>query len=180
MRVINRRDPIAHGFIDCFLEGGLTGGDRADLGTHQAHACDIERLAFHVDCAHVDHALHAEARADGGGRDSVLASAGFGDDAFFAKPLGDEDLPEGVVDLVCAGVKEVFAFEVNFRAAQLLRPSLGEIKWRRAADIMMQEIVQLGMKGRIIFGRLIGGRKFLQGSHQRLRHKHAAELAVVA
>jgi hypothetical protein len=30
----------------------------------------------------------------------VLASSGFGDDAFFAEPLGDEDLPEGVVDLV--------------------------------------------------------------------------------
>ena len=180
MRVINRRDPIAHGFIDRFLQGGLTGGDRADLGTHQAHACDVERLAFHVDGAHVDHALHAEARADGGGRDSVLACAGFGDDALFAKPFGDEDLPEGVVDLVSAGVKEVFALEVNFRSAQFLRPALGEIKWRRAADIVMEEVVQLGMEGRIIFRRFISGRQFLQGSHQRLWHKHAAELAVVA
>ena len=102
------------------------------------------------------------------------------DDAFFAKPFGDEDLPEGVVDLVSAGVKEVFALEVNFRSAQLLRPALGEIKWRRAPDIVVQEIVELGMKGRIIFCRLIGGCQFLQGSHQRLRHKHAAKLAEVA
>ena len=32
--VIDRGDPVAHRFIDRFLEGGLSGGDGADLGPH--------------------------------------------------------------------------------------------------------------------------------------------------
>jgi hypothetical protein len=40
----------------------------------------------------------------------VLACAGFGDDAGLAHAAGEEDLADGVVDFVGAGVEEVFAF----------------------------------------------------------------------
>ena len=180
MRVVNRRHPVAHGFVDGFFESRLTCSDRAHFGPHQTHACDIERLAFHVDGAHVDHAFHAKARADGRGSNAMLTRAGLGDDAFFAEPLGEENLPEGVVDLMRAGVEQVFALEINFGTAQFLRPALGEIQRRRATDIVVKEVVEFGVEGRIIFCRLIRGGQFLKRGHQRLGHEHAAKLSVVA
>jgi hypothetical protein len=55
------RDPVAHGLVDGLLERGLAGGDGDDFGPEEAHAGDVERLALHIDLAHVDDAFHAEA-----------------------------------------------------------------------------------------------------------------------
>src|ERR1700704_5316906 len=60
-------DPIAHRFVDRFLERGLPGGDRHDFRPEKFHARDVERLTFHVDLAHVNHAFAAETRRDRGG-----------------------------------------------------------------------------------------------------------------
>ena len=68
--------------------------------------------------------------ADRGRGDAVLARAGFGDDALLAHAPGEQDLAERVVDLVRAGVQEVFALEINFRAAEFFGQAFGEIKRR--------------------------------------------------
>ncbi len=81
--VLHAGDPVAHGFIDGFLEGGLSGSDSTDFRTHEPHPGDVERLPFHIDFPHIDHALHPEAGTDRGGGDSMLPSAGFRDDAGF-------------------------------------------------------------------------------------------------
>ena len=39
----------------------------------------------------------------------MLASTGLGDNTFLSKRLGQYDLADGIVDLVCAGVIEIFA-----------------------------------------------------------------------
>ena len=49
----------------------------------------------------------------------MLAGAGLGDDAGLAHALGQHRLTDRVVDLVGAGVVEVFAFEVNLGTALL-------------------------------------------------------------
>ena len=90
--------------------------DATHLGAEQAHAEDVERLARHVVDAHVDHALEAEQRADRGGGDAVLAGARLGDDARLAHAARQQRLAEGVVDLVGARVREVFAFEDRTRS----------------------------------------------------------------
>ena len=79
---------------------------------------DIQLLPAHVLFAHVDHALQAEQRADSGSGDAVLAGAGLGDDALLAHALGEQALAEAVVDLVRAGVEQVFALEIDLRAAE--------------------------------------------------------------
>ena len=71
------------------------------------------RLPAHVLGAHVDDAVEAEARADRGGRDAVLAGAGLGDDALLAEPLREHGLAERVVELVRARVEQVLALEVD-------------------------------------------------------------------
>ena len=95
--VIDGGDPVAHRFVDGFFKRGLARSDGDNFCAHESHAGDVEGLAFHIDCAHVDGAVHAEAGANGGGGDAVLAGSGFGDDAFFAKAFGEEDLADGVV-----------------------------------------------------------------------------------
>ena len=85
-------------------------------GAEQPHPEDVERLPLHVVDAHVDVARQAEQRADGRRRHAVLAGAGLGDDAPLAHPLREQRLPERVVDLVRAGVREVFALEEHAAA----------------------------------------------------------------
>ena len=114
-------DPVAHRFVDSFLERGLSGGDRNNFCAQKFHPCDIERLSFHVDLAHVNHALAAKARGDSGGGNAVLAGAGLGDDAAFAHSLGEQDLAERVIDFVCPSVEQVLALQINFSAAEFAR-----------------------------------------------------------
>ena len=126
-------DPVAHGLVDGVLQGLRAGADAAHFRAEQAHAVDVQLLAAHVLFAHVDDAFHAEERADGGGGDAVLAGAGLGDDALLAHALREQPLAEAVVDLVRAGVEQVFALEVDLRAAEVLGEALGEVEGRGAA-----------------------------------------------
>ena len=66
----------------------------------------------------------------------MLTSAGFGDDAFFAEAFCQEDLAHGVVDLVCAGVCEVFSLEPDLRAAEFLAQVGGVVERRWASDVV--------------------------------------------
>ena len=110
----------------------------------------------------------------------MLAGAGFGDDAFLAEALGEQDLAERVVDLVRAGVQQVLALQVDLRAAEQLGPALREIERRRPADVVVEQVVEFRLEGRIVSRGFVGGGEFLQRSHQRFRHEHAAEAAEVA
>ena len=97
-------------------------------------------LPAHVLGAHVDDALEAEPRADGRGRDPVLAGAGLGDDPRLPKPLREHRLAERVVQLVRAGVEQVLALQVEALAR---REPLGERQRRRPAGVLAAEAVEL-------------------------------------
>jgi hypothetical protein len=125
-------------------------------------------LAIHR--AHVDDAFHPEHGRDGGGGHAVLARAGFGDDARLAHAFGDERLADGVVDLVRAGVEQVLALEINFRAAEFAREALGKIKRRGPAAKFLEIIRQLALKFRVVLRAEVFGLQLLQRVHQRLGH----------
>ena len=108
--------------------------NRHDFRAEHLHAIDVEHLPLAIHRAHVDDAFQPEHRGDGGGGHAVLARAGLGDDARLAHALGQQDLAHGVVDLVRAGVEQVFALEINLRAAEFLGEAFGKIKRRGAAD----------------------------------------------
>ena len=80
--------PVTQGFVHRIFQGASTGDYRHHGGAHQLHAQYVGVLPVDVGAAHKDHALHAEARCDGGSRHTVHAGAGLGDDAFFAHALG--------------------------------------------------------------------------------------------
>jgi hypothetical protein len=100
----------------------------------------------------------------------VLARAGLGNHAMLAHALGQEALAERVVDLVRTGVQQVFALQVNLRAAQLFSQPFTEGKRRRTPGVVRQQIGQLRLKGRVNLGQVVRAIQFVQRRHQRLRH----------
>lgn len=83
----------------------MAGFDGDDFGAEHFHPEHVQCLAITIDFAHVDDAFEAEHGAYGGGGDAVLAGSGFGDDARFAHAAGQEDLADGVIDFVSAGME---------------------------------------------------------------------------
>ena len=139
-------DPVAHRLVDRVLQRLAAGIDLTHGRAEQLHADDVQRLTPHVLGAHVDVALEAEQRARGRGRDAVLAGAGLGDDARLAHALGEQRLPERVVDLVRAGVREVLALEKDAHAVatRARGEACGLVDRRRPADVVLQQSIELG------------------------------------
>ena len=117
-----------------------------DFCAHEPHAKDVEALAADVFRAHEYIALKAEQGGGGGGCHAMLAGAGFGDNALLAHAKRQEGLADGVVDLVCAGVVEVFALEINFGSAEMLRKPAGEIETGGAADEIAEIIIEFALE----------------------------------
>ena len=166
--------PVAQRLVHRVLQRARAGLDRAHLGAQQLHAEDVRLLPLDVDRAHVDDAVEAEAGADGRGGDAVLARAGLGDDALLAHAAGEQDLAEHVVDLVRAGVVELVALEIDLRAAEPLGQPLGEIERARPADVVLEEVVELGLERRVGLRLLVGLLQREDQRHQRLGDEAAA------
>ena len=94
VRRLDARHPVAHRFVDGVAERARAAGDGAHFGAEQLHAEDVRRLAANVFFAHVDDAVEAEVGTGGGGRDAVLAGAGFGDHALLAHPQREQRLAD--------------------------------------------------------------------------------------
>ena len=174
--VVRVGDPVAEGFVDGVLEGRRTGLDGDHGAAQQPHPGDVQRLPGGVDSTHVDDALEAEQRTCRRGRDAVLAGAGLGDDAGLAHALGQQRLPQHVVDLVGAGVVEVLTLQPDPTAQLLGQPqALGER--RRSPRVLGQQVVQLGPECRI-GPRLLERRlQLLARRNQRLGHEPTSEPA---
>ena len=166
--------PVAQGLVHRVLERPRALLHRPHFRAQHLHAEDVRLLPLDVDRAHVDDAFEAEARAGGRGRDAVLAGARFGDDALLAHAAGEQDLAEHVVDLVRAGVVELVALEIDLGAAELLGQPLGEIERARAADIVLEQVVELGLESRIGLRLLIGLFEREDQRHQRLGDEASA------
>jgi hypothetical protein len=180
MRAADVRDPVAHRFVDGFLQGLLARVNRHDFRAEHLHAIHVEHLALAIHRAHVDDAFQSEHRGDGRRGHAVLARAGLGDDARLAHALGEEDLAHRVVDLVRAGVIEVFALEINLRAAEFLGQAFGKIKRRGATDKFREVVGKFLLKLRVVLRAEVFGLQLLQRMHQRLGHVTSAVLAEVA
>ncbi len=141
-----RRHPVAHRLVDRVAQRARAAGHRPHLGAQQLHAEHVRPLPANVFLAHVDDALQAEVGTRGRGRHAVLPGAGLGNHPPLAHPHREQRLAERVVDLVGAGVVQVFALELNLRPAALLGQPLGKVQRRRPADKVLQQAVELSLK----------------------------------
>ncbi len=121
------------------------------------HPDDVQRLPPGVLLAHVDDALKAEERASGRGRHAVLARAGFRDHPALAHPAGEKGLPEHIVDLVGAGVREILTLEQDPAAARVRGETrrLGERS--RPARVGAEEMIKLGLELLVRLRVTVGG-----------------------
>ena len=70
-------------------------------------------LFLDVHLTHVDLALHTKIGGGGGQGHTVLAGAGLGDQAFLAHVFGEQRLSHAMVELMGAGMVEVFTLQVE-------------------------------------------------------------------
>ena len=99
-----------------------------DLGTEHAHTFHVGMLSLHIGLTHEDLTLHAEERADRGCCHAVLTGASLSNDACLTHLTGEENLSDGVVDLVSTRVVQVLALEIEL-AAIALTHALGVVEW---------------------------------------------------
>ncbi len=138
MRGAHVRDPIAHGFVDRVFQRAAARIHPDDLRAHQLHARDVEPLPLHVLRAHVYDAFHAKARRHCRRGHAVLSRARFRDNPALAHSFRQQRLAQAVVDLVRAGMQQIFALDVNTRAAEVFGQPRCELQWRRAPGKISQ------------------------------------------
>ncbi len=103
------------------------------------------------------------------------AGTGFRDQAFFAHALGQQYLADAVVDLVCAGVIELFTLEVDLRATAELGQALGEVQRVWTAHVIALEIGHLFDEFRVDLGGFVLAVEVEHQRHQGFSHVAAAE-----
>ena len=82
----------------------------------------------------------------------MLASSGLSDDALFSEALSEENLADGVINLMRTGVKEIFTLEVNFGSAKFLGPALGVVERGGTAAVVLQKVIEFSLEGRVGLG----------------------------
>ena len=174
------RHPIAHRFIDGVLERPAAAFNRDDLGAEQLHAEDVGPLPADIDAAHVDVTLQAKQSHRSGCADAVLAGARLSDDAALAHPIRQQALPQRIVDLVRAGMRQVFTFEIDLRAAKCVAEPPRVRNRRGAPGVGALQAAQFLVKVRV--GHCIGISlfQFVKRRHDRLRYETATKFAEIA
>ena len=166
--------PVAHRLVQSILQGPGTAFHGHHGRTQQLHAVDVLHLAPDVFRAHVDHAFHAVARGDGGSSHAVHAGTGLGNYPRLAHAAREQRLADAIVDLVRAGVVQVFALEIDLRAAEMLGPAPGVVNGARAANVMLELVLELGDEFGILLIARVGVPELIQRMDQRLGHEHTA------
>jgi len=140
------RHPIAQSFVDGVFQSARAVINFTNFGAQKLHAKNVQRLTPHVFGAHINNAFQTKERANSCSRHAVLARARLRDDAAFAHAARQKNLTERVVDLVRARVKQIFALEINARAAGKLSQASREEKRSRPPGVVAQQRVKLALK----------------------------------
>ena len=92
--------PVADGLAAGIAQRHVTRPYGMHLGTQHLHPFHIRVLALHVRCAHKHFALHVHQRTHRRCRHAVLSGSRLGNDARLAHLLRQQNLSDGVVNLM--------------------------------------------------------------------------------
>jgi hypothetical protein len=94
--------------------------------------------------------------------------------------LGEQRLAEHVVDLVRAGVAEIFSLEIDARAAAVPGEALGEVERGGPPRVVPEEIAEPAPEAGILARGVEGTLQLDERRHEGLGDEAAAEAAEVA
>src|ERR1700733_493525 len=170
-------DPIAHRLIDRVLQRAAACLNANHFSAEKAHAKHIQPLPLHVFRAHIHRARKSQSRRHGCRRHAVLSRASLRNHSLFLHAHSKQALPDAVIDFVRAGVKQILAFQINLRAAEMLRQSRGELQRRRPPGEIVEQVVKFSAE-RFIAARLqISPLQLFERRHECLRDVPSAERA---
>src|SRR5690606_38515551 len=86
-------------------------------------------------------------------------------------------LPDRVVDLVRAGMRQVFSLQVDLCSTDVFRQVRGQRQWRRATDVRPLQVLEFSLELRVAAHLCVRVDKLVYRGHERLRRVDAAELA---
>mmetsp|Transcript_22518 Transcript_22518/g.54919 ORF Transcript_22518/g.54919 Transcript_22518/m.54919 type:complete len:681 (+) Transcript_22518:351-2393(+) len=185
-KVVGRPDvrhPVPHSLVDSVFQSPGTALNGDHLSPEHFHPEDVQGLPFHVRGPHVHDALHLKLGAGGCRCDPVLPGPSLCDDPVLAKPLRQERLGDGVVDLVGAGVVEVLSLEPDSGALGLVlevllrvgREPVRQVQRGRAPDVGVERGA-LPDELRVVLHLGVHPFEFFQRLHQGLRDVPPPEL----
>ena len=127
--------PVADGFVGGIFQCPVARLHRSHLCSQHLHPLHVHMLTLHVESSLIDDARHVHQSTYCGGGHAMLTSSCLGYDTLLAHLLGQQNLSDGVVDFVCAGVVQVFAFQVK-AATIFLTHASGQVEWTGAPHIV--------------------------------------------
>ena len=169
-RGLHVRHPVPHGLVHRVLQGATPRAHGDHFGPQECHALHVGGLAAHVLLPHVDRASDAEASRRRGHGHAVLPRPSLGHDAALAHPRSEEDLPQGVIDLVGPRVVQILPLQENPHPP-LGRQAVGLVDRRGTAAEVPQEPPQIPPEVPVVPVPIEGLFQLLQGPHKSFRHK---------
>ncbi len=118
MRIAHIRHPIADRFIDRILQRLRARSHWSHFRTEQLHAKHVRFLSRNIHHTHIHYTFESKQRRHRRRRDSMLPRARLCHNAPLPHPLHEQRLPQRVVDLMRARVRQVFALQIDLRTAQ--------------------------------------------------------------
>ena len=107
----------------------------------------------------------------------MLARPRFGDDARLPEPLRQQRLAKRVVDLVGAGVGQVFPLEPDARSTAFAGQVLGEVQRSCPPNVMLEQLIEFGLERGVGPRFVVGSLEVFVRPNERLRDVPPAELA---
>ena len=106
--------PVADRFVSRIFQRHISGSDRDYRSSQHLHFFYIDVLAFNIRFTHVDDTFHIHQCTYGSCSHTVLSRSGFGDDTFLTHASCQQNLPDGVIDLMSTRMIQIFPFQIHF------------------------------------------------------------------
>ena len=119
--------PVADSLIRGIFQRPVAGLHRTNLSTQHLHSFHIDMLAFYIQCSLIHHTRHVHQCTDGSCCHAMLSCTGFSNDTLLAHLLCQQNLSDGVVNLMGTSMVQVFSFQVELTTIALAH-SAGEIQ----------------------------------------------------
>ena len=127
--------PVSDGLTTGIAQGHVTCAYRMHLGPQHLHTFYVGVLALHVGGTHKHLTLQVHQRTDRSSGYAMLSGTCLCDDARLTHLLGQQNLTDGVVDLVGTGMVQVLTLQIESTAV-LFTHSLGIVQGRGSSYIV--------------------------------------------